>query len=284
MTRGRALLSLWIACLIWGAGFPVTKLALRDASPTAFALGRFLLATLLVVPQLRLASKQAWRAGAILGTLLAAGFIAQSTALGFTSAGRIAFLGSLYLLLVPVLLYLAYRTPPDRWTLLGALLALAGIALLTRSASGHGFTTGDALGLLCASIFAVHLVATGHFTREVDGASLMSTQIASAGLCTALALPFLGTVSFTPTPRLFALLGYQALFTSLIALRLQLAAQRVLSPSTTALVLMLQPPFAAGVAFVLMGEKLTGLQWLGGAVILAGTQLPEFMRLRSAKP
>lgn len=283
MTRGQALLALWIACLIWGAGFPVTKLALTDASPMAFAFGRFLLATVLVLPQLFKASQDAWRRGAVLGALLAAGFVSQSSALNFTAAGRVAFIGSLYLLLVPFLLYLLDRTRPDRWNLLGAVVALTGIALLTRGASTGGFNQGDGLSLACAAIFAMHLVATGRFTREVDAWPLVSTQIATACLFTAIALPWLGPVTLTPTPRVFLLMGYQALFTSLIALRLQLAAQRVVSPSTTALVLMLQPPIASAAAFLLLGEQLTGLQWLGGGIILLGTQLPEMLRKRSEK-
>jgi drug/metabolite transporter (DMT)-like permease len=79
-------------------------------------------------------------------------------------------------------------------------------------------------------------------------------------------------------------MGYQALFTSIIALRLQLNAQRVISPSTTALILMLQPPFAATFAFFLLGEQMTALQWLGGAIILLGTQVPELMRRNSGPP
>jgi drug/metabolite transporter (DMT)-like permease len=135
--------------------------------------------------------------------------------------------------------------------------------------------------LACAVTFAVHLVASGSFARQVDVFALVSTQIATACLFTALALPFIGPVILTPTPRLFVVMGYQALFTSIVALRLQLTAQREVSPTTTALVLMLQPPFAAAFAFVLIGKQLTGLQWLGGAIILLGTQIPEFMRRKT---
>jgi drug/metabolite transporter (DMT)-like permease len=282
MNRGGALLALWIACIIWGGGFPVTKLALRDATPAAFAFGRFLLATVLVSPHLFRASPDAWKRGSVLGFLLATGFVLQSTSLGLTAAGRVAFIGSLYLLIVPLLLYLLHRTAPDRWNLLGAAIAIAGIALLTRGATGSSFNDGDLLSLACAVTFAVHLVATGTFARQVDVFALVSTQIATACLFTGLALPFIGPVTLTPTPRLLALMGYQALFTSIIALRLQLNAQRVISPSTTALILMLQPPFAAAFAFLLIGEHLTGTQWAGGAVILLGTQIPELMRRKPA--
>jgi drug/metabolite transporter (DMT)-like permease len=281
MSRAQAIGMLWLACLIWGAAFPITKLGLRDASPTAFALGRFFLATILVAPHLFRASRDAWKKGSVLGFLLAAGFVCQSNALSLTGAGRVAFISSFYLLLVPVILYLAYRATPDRWNLLGALLALAGIALLTRGAGGSRFNAGDGLSIVCACLFATHLVATGNFTKKVETWPLVSTQMATAGLFTALALPLLEPATFTPTLRLFGALGYQALFTSLIALRLQLTAQRVVAPSTTALVLMLQPPIASAMAFVLLGEQMTGMQWLGGGIILLGTQCPEFLRNRN---
>jgi drug/metabolite transporter (DMT)-like permease len=62
---------------------------------------------------------------------------------------------------------------------------------------------------------------------------------------------------------------------SVIAIRLQLAAQRVLSPTYTALVYTLEPVVAALTSLVITGDRLTQLQWLGGFLIVAGSLLPE---------
>ena len=67
MTRRQAVLALWATCLIWGAAFPLVKLALRDATPMAFTAARFLVATVLIAPMLRGTTRDEWRAGAVLG-------------------------------------------------------------------------------------------------------------------------------------------------------------------------------------------------------------------------
>ncbi len=91
MTRRQAVLSLWATCLIWGVAFPLTKLALRDASPMAFTSVRFVIASLLVGPALPKISREEWRAGAVLGGLLALGFATQTIGLQWTTASRSGF-------------------------------------------------------------------------------------------------------------------------------------------------------------------------------------------------
>ena len=51
MTRRRAVLALWVTCLIWGASFPLVKLALHDASPMAFTAARFVVAAIAHQPR-----------------------------------------------------------------------------------------------------------------------------------------------------------------------------------------------------------------------------------------
>ncbi len=279
MTRRRAILSLWATCLIWGSAFPLAKLALRDASPMAFTSVRFLLATLLLAPSLRHATREEWRAGAVLGGLLAMGFATQTIGLQWTTASRSGFITALYIPFVPLIVLLVYRTLPERIAALGLAVALAGMVLLTRPADlGGGFNWGDLLTLLCAFCFAAHMVATGAFARRFDLSRLMMTQIAIAALLTTLATPLLETPRLAPTPLLIGMVAYEAILASVVAIRLQLAAQRVLSATYAALVYTLEPVVASVTSFFITGDRLSALQWLGGALIIAGSLLPELPR------
>jgi drug/metabolite transporter (DMT)-like permease len=283
MTRRQAVLALWATCLIWGAAFPLTKLALRDATPMAFTAARFLLATAILAPALRGTTREEWRYGAVLGLLLSLGFATQTVGLNLTTASRSGFITALYIPFVPLIVLLVYRTLPERAAGLGLVIALAGMGLLTRPNDlGGGLNLGDLLTLLCAWCFAAHMVATGAFARRFRVERLMMTQIAVSALLTTLATPLLETPRLRPTPFLLGMIGYEAILASVVAIRLQLAAQRTLSPTYAALVYTLEPVVAALTSLLITGDRLSPLQWLGGTLIVIGSLLPE-AGLRSGK-
>ena len=276
MTRRGAILSLWATCLIWGAAFPLGKLALQDATPMAFTAARFVIATALVFPWLGQPTPAEWRAGGLLGALLALGFATQTIGLGITTASKSGFLTALYIPFTPLIVFAVYRRRPGRLATGGLALGLVGLLLLTRPGSlAGGFNRGDLLTVACAACFAAHMVATGTLTRRHPPVRLMITQIVAATVCTLVFLPIVETPVMHPTPALIAIIGYEAILASVVALRLQLDAQQVLSPTYTALIYTLEPVIAAVASFLLAGDRLSPLQWGGGALILSGSLLPE---------
>lgn len=279
MTRRQAVLSLWATCLIWGAAFPLAKLALRDASPMAFTSVRFLTASLLLAPMLRRVNRAEWRAGAVLGTLLAIGFATQTVGLQWTTASRSGFLTSLYIPFTPLIVLLVYRTLPERIAGVGLAVAVTGMFLLTRPGDlGGGFNRGDVLTILCAFAFATHMVATGNYAARYRVERLMMAQIVVAGLISCLATPLLEHPRLHWTPLLIGMVAYEAILASVVAIRLQLAAQQVLSPTYAALVYTLEPVVAASTSLVITGDHLSLVQWGGGTLILLGSLLPEVVR------
>ena len=280
MTHRRAVLSLWATCLIWGIAFPLAKLALADVSPMLFTSLRFVAATVLLLPALRHATSEEWRAGGWLGLLLALAFSFQTVGLDLTTASRSGFITALYIPFTPLIVATVFRRLPTAAAAAGISVAMIGMTLLT--GPGHlagGPNTGDLLSLICAALFAAHMVATGFFARRHDVRRLMMTQIATAAVLTTLATPLLETPRLSATPLLIGVVAYEAVLASIVAIRLQLAAQRVLSATYAALVYSLEPVLAAVAAMVLTGDRLTPLQWGGGGLILTGSLLPDLWRI-----
>lgn len=285
MTRRGAILALWTTCLIWGLAFPLVKLALRDASPLAFTATRFVVAGLLVAPGLRRVSRAEWRAGWVLGALLTLGFTTQTAGLQWTTASRSGFLTSLYIPFTPLVVLLVFRTLPGRLATLGLVFAMGGTLLLTRPGQlTGGFNTGDVLSVICALCFAAHMVATGHFAVRYRVEHLMMAQIVVAAVLTSLATPVLEQPRLHFTPFLLAMIGYEAVLASVLAIRLQLAAQQVLTATHAALVYALEPVVAAVASLPLTGEVLTPSQWAGGLLILCASLLPELRRRTFTDP
>ena len=82
------------------------------------------------------------------------------------------------------------------------------------------------------------------------------------------------------TPLLIGMVAYEAVLAASWPLRLQLAAQQVLSPTYAALVYTLEPVVAATTSLLLTGDRLTLLQWRAALLIIAGSLLPELRRGR----
>jgi drug/metabolite transporter (DMT)-like permease len=285
VTRRRALVALWTTCLIWGLAFPLSKLALRDISPMLFTALRFVVAAGLMLPVMRQATREEWRAGGWLGLLLALAFSTQTVGLDLTTASRSGFITALYIPFTPLIVGVVFRRLPSAVAAAGITVAMIGMALLTRPGPVvGGINAGDLLSLVCAFLFAAHMVATGFFARRHPVERLMMTQVATAAVLTTLATPLLESPRLTTTPLLVGVVAYEAVLASIIALQLQLAAQRVLSATHTALVYSLEPVLATLGAMVLTGDRFGDLQWAGGGLILFGSLLPELARSAGGRP
>ena len=115
--------ALVLAALLYGVTFPLVKDALDDITPFAYLVGRFAIATLVVVPSFLRALRPPsppvdrrllLRAGVIAGVLLFGGYAAQTVGLQFTSASTSAFVTGLYVMITPIIEAVIRRRLPGR--------------------------------------------------------------------------------------------------------------------------------------------------------------------------
>jgi drug/metabolite transporter (DMT)-like permease len=273
VTRTVAVLMLMAAGATWGATFPVVKQALADTGPLTFLALRFGLAAALLLPKLRLSGgcgRGTWRAVSC-GFALFVGYAFQTTGLVTSTPARSAFITALSIVLVPLLepLLGIGRPTPRVWS--GAVLALAGLAVLLRP-EARPVSAGDFLTFLCAVAFAIHLILLQWTVRVVPAARASTIQVlTTAGL----ALPIAGIERwrFAPTPRLAVAVLICAVVATIGAFWVMTAVQRVLSAAATAVVLAFEP-VAAAVASVAMGLEAPSLALgLGGSIVVAGVIL-----------
>ncbi len=270
MTRSRGLVLMVAATLVWGATFTVVKTALADAGPLTFLALRFALAAAVVLPALRRAGAAAFRSPWVLlcGAALFAGYGFQTAGLAATTPARSAFVTSLSVILVPLLEPLAGLGRPGRRAWAGALLALAGLAVLLRP-DGGAVGAGDALTLGCAVAFAVHLLLLQRAVRQTPAAAVNAVQVAVVAV---LAVPAAAVEGWrvTPTARLGVALAVTAVLATVLAFRAMAEAQRVVSAAQTAVVLAFEP-VAAGIISVALGQDAVTLPLVaGGVLVVAG--------------
>ena len=205
------------------------------------------------------------------------GYLALTVGLERTSSTTAAFLSYLLVVIVPVLSAFVLRTLPSRAVAVGIVLSVAGLERLT-GGGGSDFGSGEALCLLAAFLFAIHVLVLGHVvtTTDVDSTRLASFQLLGVGLlATPIALAADGvpqSIDWWTGALVAAVLGVAALL-------LQTVGQREVGPSRTALILMVDPVVAAVGGYALLDERIGWRGVFGAALILAGIAIAEVMTL-----
>ena len=211
--------------------------------------------------------------GLACGTALAVASCFQQKGLETTTSGKAGFITALYIVLVPLAgLLLGKKAPRAVW--LGVVLAVAGLYCLCVHEE-FLVTGGDLYVLACAFCFAVQIMAVDHFTDRVDGVALSCAQfLVMTAICTLGAL--------TETPPSLALLGrwlgpvlYVGVFSSGVAYTLQILAQKGSDPTVVSLLMSMESVFATIAGALILGDRMTGREYLGCALMLAAVILAQ---------
>lgn len=283
-SRWRADLALVVAAFFFGTTFLVVQDAVEVAAPVPFLAVRFLLgaAALWLLARRRPATAGELRHGVLAGAALTVGYVLQTVGLQHTTPATSAFLTYLLVVLVPLLAFVALGRRPHPSTLGGVVLAVAGLVLLTGGAGSGGsggsgaFGRGELLTIGCAVAFAAHILILGETAGRHDPLRLTAVQLATVGV--ACLVPTL--VTDAPGLALPASALMAAVVTGVFATALAFAgmvfAQRIVSPSRAALILLLEPVFAALVGWA-TGDTPTAATVAGGGLILAAVVVAEVL-------
>lgn len=271
-------LALVVAALCFGGTFVVVQSAIETVEPVPFLAVRFLLGAAILWPiaRRRPAHPGEWRDGALAGAMLVVGYVFQTIGLQYTSSATSAFITYLLVVFVPLLSFVVFRRRPHPITLVGIVVAVLGLVLLTDpGGSGQGFGKGELLTLGCAVAFAGHVVVLGQSAARQDAVRLAAIQITVVGA--ALLLPGFaaggyGDMRGAPLAAAVA----TALMATAIAFLLQVTGQQTVPPARAAILLLIEPVFAAIVAGA-RGEGLNATQLLGAALILVAVVLSEVL-------
>jgi len=274
----KADLALLLMTLIWGSTFVMVKDAVESYPVFPFLAIRFTMATLvLLLFGFRRLGSLTFRkvlACILVGLLLFAGYSLQTIGLRFTSASKAGFITGLSVVLVPILAVLFFKHRLSASTLLGVLLATAGLAALTLDERLR-INIGDLIVLGCALAYALHILSIGVFAPRIDPVALSIIQLATVAVASCLAALITGTGWPMPTGQVWFAAGFTGLLATALAFYVQSAAQRFTTPTHTALIFVAEPVFAAVFGVILAGDVLTARILAGGLLIVMGMLISE---------
>lgn len=269
-------LGMVLVTILWGANYVTCKLALDlGMTPNFYTALRFcgaaVVLALIFHKRLRHLQKDTLKAGIYIGLAVGIGYVLQTIGLTMTTAAKAGFLTGLYVVLVPMLDCILKRILPKANELIGVTVATVGLAVLSLNAD-LSIGTGDILVFISAVFFAVSIIMIDRFAAQHDPVVLSVIQIAVSGilgLALGLAtepIPTAGTFSTA----MIALIFYAIFFGSAVNTTVQNVAQSKISPTTAALILVLEPVFSGLFAFLFLHEPLGIRELSGSGLIIAG--------------
>jgi len=271
-----ATLRLLVCSLIWGATFVIVKISVETVDPLSFVLGRFTIAFMVLMAFSRKDLRVNWRShlptSALLGVVLFAGFILQVFGLERTSSSNAGFITGLSVVLVAVLDVVVNKRLPTILTLLGFLSALSGLLVLSIGQTDIT-SSGNVLVFGCAAAFGLHVFWTDKYSKRLNVKVLTTEQIGIVVL-----ISLIGTIlngRSIPHPSNYAFYGilFTGVLATALAYFLQTWSQRRADATHSAVVLSVEPVFAAAFAVLLVSEPVTNQLLVGGFLIIMGTLL-----------
>ena len=272
-TLSSALFALIVVTAIWGSTFSLSKDLLTRMAVTDYLALRFLTAALVIGAArprvlLRL-DRRIVAIGATLGLLYFTGQLLQFIGLQHTAATVSAFVVSMYVVFTPLITAVLLRRRPDRITLVATGLAIAGVAAM--SLRGYALGPGELLTLVAALVYAMHILALGRWTTGRTAYALTFVQLLTMGICF-LVVSSVDGVQGPERGDWFAFL-YLAVVAGAVAMLVQTWAQAHVPSSQAAVLMVLEPVWAAVFGFVLWQEQADLRTLIGAALVLAAMLL-----------
>ena len=274
--------------IIWGFAFVVVKNSL-DLIPASYMLAfRFTIAAVLLAAifwkRLKFLNRKIIKEGAVLGFLLFMSYLLQTIGCDYTTAGKNAFLTTVYVVIVPFLHWMMNHKKPDAFCIAAAFLAIVGIGMLSLKGD-LTMNIGDVLTLICGFGYALHMIYIDRYTEKQDPVVLTILQLGFAAIFSWIVSPVMDGGFPAGAFQKDILIGmlYLGVLSTMLAFLLQNVCQKYTTPNTASLLLSMESVFGVLFSVLLLGEIMTGRMIVGclllfAAVITAETKL-EFLRM-----
>ncbi len=283
MDQKKASLLLLLTALIWGLSFVFQSISASLIGPFTFNCLRFFLGAIALLPVIIITykkkgmSKETIKAsvigGIFCGFAISVASVVQQIGIGYTSAGKAGFITAFYLLIVPFFSILLVKKINKMVVSAGG-FAIIGLYFLSVK-EGFSLEPGDLYLLLCAFLFAIHILIIDHFNeKKADGAFISAIQFLVASILT---LPGMLIEGFEPHLIKEAMIPilYAGIMSCSVAYTLQIIGQKYVNATTACILLSLESVFSAVAGALILGERLTGKELFGCALVFIGVILAQ---------
>ena len=281
-------LLLVLVALIWGVAFVAQSEGAKDVGPYTFNAVRMIVGGLVLLPCIKImdafkvkepaATKQTdkktlWIGGVCCGVMLFLASTLQQVGILYTTAGKAGFITALYIVLVPIIgLFLGQKTGMALWV--SVALAVVGMYFLCMTES-MSLGRGEALCILCAIFFAMHIAVIDHFSPHVDGVRMSCIQFFVCGALSAVLMFLFEKPDIQKIVAAWLPILYTGVLSSGVAYTLQIVAQKNVNPTVASLLMSLESVFSALAGWVILGQELSSRELFGCVLLFAAIILAQ---------
>ena len=272
---------LLLTAFLWGFAFVVVKNSLDDVSPIYMLAFRFTIAgvmlSIVFLKRLRRINRKILLHGAWVGFFLFAAYLVQTIGCDYTTAGKNAFLTTVYVVVVPFLSWLLHKGKPDRYCVTTAFIAIIGIGLLTLEGD-LSVNIGDALTMACGVLFAFQIIYIDQYTETDDPVLIAVLQMVFAAVYSWITACVMGETFPMDAVRnssVIISMLYLGLFSTMIAFLLQNVCQKYLKPATASLLMSTESVFGVLCSALFLHEIMSGKMVTGCVLIFIAIVINE---------
>lgn len=284
-----------ITVTAWGVSFVSTKVLLENnLGPAEIYIYRFILAylMLLIVCHKRLWSNSLRDEFLFMACGLCAGsiyFIAENMALNYTYVTNVSLLVTTSPLITTLLMWMIYKNEkPGKGTLLGSIIAFAGVACVIFNSSFDVQVNplGDILSILAAVSWSIYSLVLKKL-NALYSIMFISRKTFFYGVLTALPFMFFQPELCSPTillkTEVWSNLLFLGAFASMIAYILWAQSVKYLGAIKASNYMYISPIVTLVVSVAFLNEKISIIGGTGCALIFVGMWLSEYLERKNAK-
>ncbi len=200
----------------------------------------------------------------------------------YTTAGNAGFLTTLYVVLVPIVMFIGFRERLSWQTWVAAIVAVTGAALL--GCDDHfRLHQGDALEIFGALLWAFHVVVVGHAAKRLDAIAFSVGQFFIAGALNTMIGLTLEADTLPGLAQCWGSVVYVGAFSVAIGYTLQVVGQKHAPASDAAIIMSMEGVFAAIFGYIFLDERLGPRQLAGCLLILAAAIFVQLNGMRESR-
>ena len=289
ISKIKGFLLLLIASLVWGSTFVPQKIAMDFWSPLQFTSFRFLLGGLILllfinIKDIKINNKIGFISSSLASALiLAIAALFQQIGIVTTSATNAGFYTSLYVIMVPLIGIFLFKIP--HWSIWPCVIICFFGSVLLGTSDGDLFSLnlkyGDIWIISSAVFWAIHLHIVSYSVARFPVLIFSILQFILCGIFLLLYGIFFQISSIFSFERVdifgFFTLVYCSVGSVCIGFTLQMFGQKLVLPTSAALIMSSEAIFAAIFGWLILSELLNFKGFFGASLILLGIILVQII-------
>lgn len=286
------IIMLTLCSMIWGTAFIAQTVGAEYLDPLTFNCTRSILATIFLFPcflffdkisgkplslwgtEDKVKRKKLLRGGIICGLALAIGSLFQQVGISYTTVGKAGFITSLYIVIVPILGSLAFKSKVNILQWVSVAIATSGMYFICINET-FTINKGDMYILICALCFAIHILCIESVIQGLDGVRLSFIQFATCSIVNGILMFIFESPSIQNLSLAWKAVAYAGIMSSGVAFTLQIVGQKHVNSVLASMLMSLESVFAMLSGGIFLGQVLTTREFIGCSLVFAAIILAQ---------